>query len=357
MTDRSRHPWRAGAALVVGIVLTAVGIGVGVNQLAARLGPVAIVGLLVLGIGLVLVVGGVVGLTRAAPGWWRLLVVLAVVIIALIGVYVVAVSLHAAVPARAAAPSQPPAGLAVEDVLVPTNDGEQLAAWHLPSRTGAAVILVPGAGSSRSGLEEHMRVLASRGFGVLAVDPRGHGASTGRGMDWGWYGETDIPAAVTYLAQRADVDPKRIAALGLSMGGEEAIGAAAVDPRIRAVVAEGATGRCAADLDWLSEVYGWRGTVTEGLEHAKTAIADLLSPASPPLLLREAAAAAAPRSILLVAAGTAPDEQHAAAAIQAAAPGNVDVWVVPGAGHTAGLSTDPAGWADRVLGFLDDATQ
>ncbi len=331
--------------------------GAGGNQLAVGLGPAAVVGLLVLGIGLVLVVGGVVGLTRAAPGWWRLLVAPALVIIALIGVYILAVSLHAAVPARAAAPSQAPAGLAVEDVLVPTADGEELAAWYVPSRKGAAVVLVPGAGSSRSGLEEHIRVLASGGFGVLAVDPRGHGASTGRGMDWGWYGEADIPAAVTYLAQRADVDPRRIAAVGLSMGGEQAIGAAAADPRIRAVVAEGATGRCAADLDWLSEVYGWRGTVTEGIEHAKTAIADLLSPASPPLLLREAAAAAAPRSILVVAAGAAPDEQHAAADIQAAAPRNVDVWVVPGAGHTAGLSTDPARWASRVLGFLDGATQ
>jgi hypothetical protein len=30
------------------------------------------------------------------------------------------------------------------------------------------------------------------------------------------------------------------------------------------------------------------------------------------------------------------------------------VWIVPGAGHTAGLATDPEGWADHVVGFLDE---
>jgi len=61
VTDRSRHPWRGAAALVGGAVLSAVGMGAGGNQLAVGLGPAAVVGLLVLGIGLVLVVGGVVG--------------------------------------------------------------------------------------------------------------------------------------------------------------------------------------------------------------------------------------------------------------------------------------------------------
>lgn len=129
-----------------------------------------------------------------------------------------------------------------------------------------------------------------------------------------------------------------------------------MDPRIRAVVAEGVTGRSAADLHWLSEVYGWRGSLTERVHQVQAQVADLLSPASPPPSLREAAAAAAPRPILLIVAGEVPDEQHAATAIRSAAPDNVDAWVVPGAGHTAGPRTDPAGWNDRVLEFLGDAT-
>ena len=50
------------------------------------------------------------------------------------------------------------------------------------------------------------------------------------------------------------------------MGGEEAIGAAATDDRIRAVVAEGATGRTAADKAWLSEEYGLAGVVQETMQ-------------------------------------------------------------------------------------------
>lgn len=342
--------------LPAGVALVGVGIGVGLPHLAAAgNGPATSLGVLALVSGVVLVLLGIAGVTRSTPGRWRLLVAPAAVIAAVLGVYVLATPLHAALPARAAAPTSAPAGVATEDVLVPTGDGERLAAWYVPAQEGAAVVLLPGAGSSRSGLEEHVRVLAGGGYGVLALDPRGHGDSSGRGMDWGWHGDEDVAAAVGYLSRRADVDPARIAVVGLSMGGEQAIGAAGADPRIRAVVAEGATARSAADLHWLSDAYGWRGTITEALQHVQTAIADLISPAGPPAPLRQAAAAAAPRRLLLIAAGERLDEQHAAADIKAAAPGNVEVWVVPGAGHIAGLSTAPVGWTERVLGFLDAA--
>lgn len=38
--------------------------------------------------------------------------------------------------------------------------------------------------------------------------------------------------------------------------------------------------------------------------------------------------------------------------ISEAAPDRVSVWVVPGAGHTEGLATDPSGWESRVIAFL-----
>ena len=44
-----------------------------------------------------------------------------------------------------------------------------------------------------------------------------------------------------------------------------------------AVVAEGATGRQAADLGWLSTRYGWRGQVQEGVEDVHTWLAAALS--------------------------------------------------------------------------------
>lgn len=340
------------------MVLTGIGVGIGLPHLAkSGRGLAAIVGLTALLLGALGLLAGGMGLARMTSWWRRLLVLLALLVVAVLGVYVLALPLAAAVPAPAAAPVTAPAGVAAEDIVVPTADGERLAGWYVPSTNGAAVILVPGSGSSRESMGLHVQALADGGYGVLAIDPRGHGESSGRAMDWGWFGDSDIAAAVTYLEDQVDVDSARIGVVGLSMGGEQAIGAAGVDPRIQAVVAEGVTGRSVADLHWLSEVYGWRGSVTEGVHHVQTWVADLLSPADQPPPLREAAAAAAPRAILLVVAGTRPDEQHAASDIQSAAPGNVEIWTVPEAGHTAGLRTDPAGWRQRVLAFLDDALE
>ena len=139
------------------------------------------------------------------------------------------------------------------------------------------------------------------------------------------------------------------------MGGEQAVGAAGADPRIRAVVAEGVTGRSAADLDWLVDAYGWRGTVTQTVHRLQTAIAEALSPAGPPPPLREALSSGEAGPVLLIVAGERADELHAATALEDASPESVNIWVVDGAGHTAGLRTDPDGWRERVLGFLAKA--
>jgi pimeloyl-ACP methyl ester carboxylesterase len=201
-------------------------------------------------------------------------------------------------------------------------------------------------------------VLASGGFGVLLVDARGHGESDGRAMDFGWYGEGDVAAALDFLEDQAGVDPTRLGVVGMSMGGEEAIGAAGADPRVRAVVAEGATHRVAADKDYLSE-YGWRGDVQQWIDGGTYAVAGLLSPAPEPRPLREAVAAAqadgTPTPFLLITAGEVETEELAAELLTKAAPDAVETWIVPGAGHTGGLRTEPAEWARRVLAFLDAA--
>ena len=163
-----------------------------------------------------------------------------------------------------------------------TADDVRLAAWYVPSTNRAAVVLLHGAGSTRSNVLDHAETLARHGFGVLMIDARGHGESGGRAMDFGWLGDADIAAATAFLAARPDVDDERIGAVGLSMGGEEAIGAAATDRRLRAVVAEGATARVAADEAWLSDRYGVRGLVQEQLERAQDLVTDLLTSASAP---------------------------------------------------------------------------
>lgn len=81
--------------------------------------------------------------------------------------------------------------------------------------------------------------------------------------------------------------------------------------------------------------------------------AGVLSGAERPMSLRDAVRAASPRPVLLIAGGATTDEAVAGRWFRQASPGSVDLWVVPGAGHTAGLATQPDRWEGEVVGFLD----
>jgi pimeloyl-ACP methyl ester carboxylesterase len=243
-------------------------------------------------------------------------------------------------------------GLGFEDVVLTTRDGLRLAGWYVPSSNRAAVVLLHGAGSTRSNVLDQAEVLARHGFGVLAVDARGHGESGGRAMDFGWLGDADIAAATAFLARRPDVDPERIGAVGLSMGGEEAIGASATDAHLRAVVAEGATARVAADEAWLSEAYGVRGLVQEQLERVQDLLTDALTSASPPISLHEAVERARTVRFLLIGAGTDPEETETLRHLRSAGPDRVETWAAADAGHTEALDRSPDEWEERVISFL-----
>jgi dienelactone hydrolase len=174
-------------------------------------------------------------------------------------------------------------------------------------------------------------------------------------MDFGWHGDADIAAATTYLATRPELDRDRIGVVGLSMGGEEALGASGSNDLIRAVVAEGATARSAADEAWLSDEYGVRGMLQEALERVQDSVTNLLTSASTPTSMRTAVEASHGTRYLLITAGKVTDEGHAAEYIAAGAPNRVQTWTVEGAAHTAGLRTAPDEWSARVTTFLTEA--
>lgn len=350
----ARHRGVAVGHALLGALSLAIGIGFLPHLVKA---PDTITGYAALGAaagGLALVVVAMARVLRPM-GWPRrvagglLALVVAAICLSVVGPAVAVNN----VPATALGDDPSSRGLDHEDVTLTTADDVRLAAWYVPSANGAAVVLRHGAGSTRSNVLDQAEVLARHGYGVLMVDARGHGDSEGRAMDFGWWGDLDIEAATRHLAQRVDVDPARIGVVGMSMGGEEAIGAAASDTRIHAVVAEGATARTAADKDWLSEVYGVRGWLQEQLDRLQFGLADLLGAADAPTALRDAVEQADGVAFLLIAAGEVAEEGHAATHIAAGAPDRVEVWTVPGAGHTDGLDVEPDDWERRVVGFLD----
>jgi hypothetical protein len=137
-------------------------------------------------------------------------------------------------------------------------------------------------------------------------------------------------------------------------GGEEAIGSLAADDRIRAVVAEGATARTSTDKSWLSEEFGVRGWFQEQLEWLQYSLVDVLTAAPTPRSLASSVVDAQPRQVLMITAGEVTDEERAARHIRSASPSTVQIWTVPGASHTGGLSTEPAAWQRTALAFLDE---
>ena len=352
-------PRARGAAVAgLGALVTAIGIGL-VPHVTDDTASVAAI------VSIVSVVSGIAALvvgTAAALRGRRLPLVIAGVVIALIGTAVVVSVVSPAVAVTNVPPSAITAtpadlDLGYDSITLTTSDGVELAAWYLPGSNGAGVVVRHGAGSTRSDVLDRAAVLADAGYGVLLVDARGHGDSGGTAMDFGWYGDLDITAAVDFLAARPEIDDDRIGVVGFSMGGEEAIGAASADDRIRAVVAEGATARRATDKRWLSDAYGWRGRIQEQLEQMQDVVTDYLSEASPPTPLHEAVSSATETRFLLITAGAVADERHAAAFIAHDARDRVAIWTVDDAGHTDGYDTAPDDWQRRVIGFLDETLQ
>lgn len=125
----------------------------------------------------------------------------------LIGLVGLVMAFHTVVPVavsyaltHAAVRAVPDADLgpSVHDVSLRTSDGLALSGWYVPSTNGAAVIVAPG----RSGPQAHARLLVRHGYGVLLFDPRGEGDSEGDPNAWGWGGERDLAAAITFLQSR-----------------------------------------------------------------------------------------------------------------------------------------------------------
>jgi pimeloyl-ACP methyl ester carboxylesterase len=347
--------------LLVGIAVLAVGLGLGPRHaLVDGTTVTSVLGFALVAAGCLAVAMAVRAILRPLRRRWWLAVIPAVVVVAYVGLWSIGIAVAASYPPHPALDGRTPhdLGLAYRDVTFPAADGVRLSGWYLPTTNGAAVALLHGSGSTRTSALDQAAVLASAGYGVLLFDARGHGTSEGTGMDFGWYGEADTVGAVSFLSAQPGVTPGRIGLVGLSMGGEEAIGAAGVDDRVGAVVAEGATTRVSGDKDYLAR-YGVRGQIQRGIDWLTYSLVDLLSPAPRPATLHDSVIGATSTgrttAFLLIAGERVPDEGIVAESLPAVAPDAVTVWIVPGAGHTQGLATAPGPWRDRVIAFLESA--
>jgi uncharacterized protein len=120
-----------------------------------------------------------------------------------------------------------------EEVLLATPDGEQLVAWHTPPRADQPIVLyLQGNGGGLDLRAHRFARLAQDGIGVLALNYRGFGGSTGRPTEEGLI--RDAEAAYAFV--RARYAPDRIVLWGESLGTGLAVVMAAKHPVARVVL-------------------------------------------------------------------------------------------------------------------------
>lgn len=137
-----------------------------------------------------------------------------------------------------AAPALPWPG---QRMVVPFDGLELACILRQPDgRTGPvpAVIVVPGLDATKEEMHRLSEVFLRRGMATLAVDGPGQGEldlTSALRPDW----EHVATALVDALADHPGVDPERIGAVGVSLGGYFVCRAAGSEPRLRAVACIG----------------------------------------------------------------------------------------------------------------------
>ena len=241
-------------------------------------------------------------------------------------------------------------GVAYEDVRFETGDGLELHGWYIRSRNGAAVIAFPG----RNGPQKPARMLARHGYGVLLFDRRGEGESDGDPNAWGWGGDADIKAAIHYLQSRPDVEPGRIGGIGLSVGGELMLEAAAETDDLAAVVSEGAGARVFSE-EMREDLPPVDKALMAPAAWVKQASIAVFSNQTPPTDLRDLVGRIAPRPLLLIAAPKLGVGEELNRGYVRAAGDTATLWEIPESRHTGGIEARPAEYERRVAGFFDEA--
>ena len=248
-----------------------------------------------------------------------------------------------------------------EEFDVRASDGILLRGWKVrvansrSAHSGSTwVLLFHGVADNRIGVLEHARVLLLAGYNVTMMDTRAHGASEGPMATYGWLERKDTTAIVDAL--EASEHPRHLFALGESMGAGIALQSAAVEPRIEAVVAEASFANlqeAAYDYaglrryPWLGKTWFAPGTWT--MLYRGESLAGF--PAAEVSPERAVAARAFPVFLICDAEDVALPCRHTKR-IYDSAIGPKQMWIVPGAFHTAALGYEPAEFCRRVQDFL-----
>jgi uncharacterized protein len=110
-----------------------------------------------------------------------------------------------------------------EEVVLTTQDGEKVIAWHVPPRDGTKVVLFfHGNGDTLALRVPRLRAIIADGTGLIALSFRGYAGSTGHPTETGLI----IDALAAYDYARTLYAPERIVVWGFSLGTGPAVAVA-----------------------------------------------------------------------------------------------------------------------------------
>ena len=250
-------------------------------------------------------------------------------------------------------------GVKREEFDVRAPDGVMLRGWKVRAKTpnGDWVLLFHGIVDNRAEMASYADFLLRAGYSTVMMDAREQGASGGSLATFGWQERWDTKKIVDALY--ASEKPRNVFALGESMGAAIALQSAAVDKRIRGVVAEASFSSLReVSYDYAGlQVSSWLGRTLflpasylalRSAEEEGGFNIDRVSPE------RAVAQGAFPVLLICGTSDTIIPCRHSEQIYQAAT-GPKELWEVPGAGHTGAFGTDPAEFQRRVLGFFATA--
>jgi hypothetical protein len=142
-----------------------------------------------------------------------------------------------------------------EEVVLDTDDGEKIVAWHLPPKGDKPVVLYfHGNGGTLPVRVDRFQRIAAAGVGLVAIDYRGYGGSTGSPSERGLI--EDARAAYAFAAARY---PGRIVLWGESLGtgiavalaAERDVGGVILDAPFSSIADVGAAAYPFAPVRWL----------------------------------------------------------------------------------------------------------
>jgi fermentation-respiration switch protein FrsA (DUF1100 family) len=257
-----------------------------------------------------------------------------------------------------------------EDLRFPTDGGLKLAGCYFRASAPRRGVILFGLefGSNRWSCFAYCEHLIAHGFDVFAFEFRSQGDSDNQPkyepLQWVTdYEVRDMQAALHYLKQRPDADPRGVGFFGISKGGSAGLLAAARDPYVRCFVTDGIFATYSTMVPymrkwitiysksffiqnilpmWYYGLFGYAGL--KKIRRARGCRFPHLEPVLPLL---------APRPVLMIhGGGDTYIKPEMAQKLFALAREPKEFWIVDGAKHNQALNVAGDEYRQRVLTFF-----